>query len=138
MLSVGIVLCLFWGQGARAYGLDVAFIESEMVATAQWIAVNTDVEAVIAAHDIGALGYFGGRDILDLAGLVSPEVIPFIRDEARLSVYVGEAGGDYLMTLTGWYPDLEKAEERVFITEGKFAPQLGGTNMAVFRWHPGP
>jgi hypothetical protein len=40
---------------------------------------------LIAAHDIGALGYFGQRNLLDLAGLISPEVIPFIRDEDRLA-----------------------------------------------------
>ncbi len=52
--------------------------------TSLWVHAHTDSADLIAAHDIGALGYFGGRPILDLAGLVNPEVIPFIRDQEKL------------------------------------------------------
>ncbi|NUM46834.1 MAG: hypothetical protein HUU38_19180, partial [Anaerolineales bacterium] len=137
-LIVGVVLVLFWMQGARAFALDVAFIETEMVATARWVAENTEADALIAAHDIGALGYFGERDLLDLAGLVSPEVIPFIRDEARLAEYLHGAGAGYLITLQGWYPALESGEAAVFVTGGAFALPLGGTNMAVYVWRGHP
>jgi hypothetical protein len=130
----GIVLVIFWGQGARAYALDVAFIESEMVVAAQWVAANTEADARIAAHDIGALGYFGQRDILDLAGLVSPEVISMIRDETRLKAYLDQAEVDYLFTLQGWYPGLEEGQPVRFVTGGLFAPILGGTNMVVYSW----
>jgi hypothetical protein len=82
--------CFLWG--ARFYADDVSFIEEEMVATAKWIAANTPADAVIAAHDIGALGYFDRHRILDLAGLVSPEVVPFIRDETRLAPSSARSG----------------------------------------------
>jgi len=131
---VGLVLVLFWLQGARAYGLDVAIIESEMVTTAHWVADNTEADELVAAHDIGALGYFGERDILDLAGLVSPDVIPFIRKEDRLSGYLDAEGADYFMTLKGWYPSLEEGKKVIFVTGGEFSPILGGTNMVVYRW----
>lgn len=133
-LSVGVVLLVFWGLGARSYALDVAVIESEMVETARWVAENTEADALIAAHDIGALGYFGGREIVDLAGLVSPEVIAFIRDEARLAAYLDRRGAAYLVTLEGWYPSLEAAAEMVYRTEGEFSPALGGANMVVYQW----
>ncbi|HEX2697528.1 MAG TPA: hypothetical protein VHM28_07435, partial [Anaerolineales bacterium] len=68
---------LFIVLGARSYGEDVGLIESEMVVTAKWVAANLPPGAVIAAHDIGALGYFDKHELIDLAGLVSPEVIPF-------------------------------------------------------------
>jgi hypothetical protein len=133
-LIAGVVLIVFWVQGARAYALDVAFIESEMVRTARWVAENAEPDALIAAHDIGALGYFGGRDLLDLAGLVSPEVIPFMRDEVRLEGYLDSAGANYLITLQGWYPGLEQGREVVFVPEGEFAVSLGGTHMAIYAW----
>ena len=117
--------------------MDVAFIESEMVATAQWVALNTEKDALVAAHDIGALGYFGERDLLDLAGLVSPEVIPFIRDEKQLATYLDVEGADYLITLGGWYPQIEDREAVLFVTEGAFSPLQGGTNMVIYRWVPG-
>jgi len=102
----GIVLVSFWGLGGRGYANDVGFIETEMVATAHWVASHTPQDALLAAHDIGALGYFGGRDLLDMAGLVSPEVIVFIRDEDRLRDYLTEKGVRYLVTFPSWYPDL--------------------------------
>jgi hypothetical protein len=134
--ALGVVLGLFWIIGARTYASDVAIIESEMVDTAQWVAQNTPPHALIAAHDIGAQGYFGQRDLLDLAGLVSPEVIPFIRDEMALERYLDAQNADYLVTFPDWYPLLSSKGERIFQTHGRFSPALGGENMSVYRWHP--
>lgn len=134
LLSTGIVLLTFWVLGARAYGRDVAFIESEMVDTAQWVAQHLEPDALVAAHDIGALGYFGNRELLDLAGLVSPDVIPFIRDEDRLSAYLNSEEASYLMTFPGWYPTLVTLAEPVYLSNGVFSPLQGGENMMVFRW----
>jgi len=36
---------------------------------------------VVATPDIGALGYFSQRRIVDLAGLVTPEMVPYLRRE---------------------------------------------------------
>ena len=107
-LITGVVVIIFYFFGSQAYARDVAIIETEMVNTANWIQANTSPEARIAAHDIGALGYFTNRDIFDLAGLISPDVIPFIRDEVLLEAYLDYKQPDYLMTLAGWYPYLEK------------------------------
>lgn len=134
-VSLSILLVSFWLIGGRAYARDVAVIESEMVAAAQWIAENTPPDALVAAHDIGALGYFGERRLVDLAGLVSPQVIPFIRDESRLASYLNQAGVSYLMSFPGWYPDLVRSKTPVFQTHGKFSPLLGGENMRVYPWH---
>ncbi len=133
-LSTALVLLAFWFQGGMAYGRDVAVIESEMVATALWVAGNTPEDALIAAHDIGALGYFAGRDLLDLAGLVSPEVIPFIRDEPLLADHLSRSGAAYLVTLQGWYPLLEGIGSPVFRSDAPYSPALGGTNMVVYAW----
>jgi hypothetical protein len=133
--ALGAVLGLFWIIGARTYANDVAIIETEMVTTAQWVAENTSPDALIAAHDIGALGYFSQRDLLDLAGLVSPEVIPFIRDETALKRYLDAQKADYLVTFPDWYPVLSSKGELIYRTSGKFSPAHGGENMAVYRWH---
>jgi len=121
-------------MGARAYGQDVATIETEMVATARWVANNTPEDALIAAHDIGALGYFGNHRLLDLAGLVSPEVIPFIRDEKRLVAFLNQNRVDYLVTFPSWYPYLVRQGELIYQSQGVFSPVQGGDNMAVYRW----
>lgn len=131
--GIAAVWLVFIGMGANAYSMDVAIIESEMVTTSKWIRDNTNPEDVIAAHDIGALGYFGNRDILDLAGLISPEVIPFIRDEAMLEKFIFSNDASYLMTFPGWYPKITENLEAVFKTESDYSPRAGGENMAVFR-----
>lgn len=133
-ISTSLVLVAFWLLGARAYGRDVALIESEMVDTARWLAENTEKEAVIAAHDIGAIGYFSERQMLDLAGLVSPEVISFLRDETQLAKYLDQKGATYLVTFPGWYPKLTLQATPVYRTNGKFSPEQGGENMIVYRW----
>lgn len=134
VVLIAAVNVSFYGLGASTYAGDVAIIESEMVDTAKWIQQNTEPDALIAAHDIGALGYFGQRDLVDLAGLVSPEVTPFIRDEAKLGEFVTRVGADYLMTFPGWYPELSQKGERIYASQARFAQDQGGENMAVYRW----
>jgi hypothetical protein len=105
-----------------------------MVATARWVDANLPPDAVIAAHDIGALGYFDHHPLIDLAGLVSPEVIPFIRDEARLAAFLDRRHANYLIAFPAFYPVLSRASEPVFTTGGAFAPALGEKNMTVYLW----
>jgi hypothetical protein len=131
---IGVVLISFWILGGRAYAWDVAVIETEMVTVANWVANNTDEDSLIAAHDIGAMGYFGGRDLVDLAGLVSPEVIPIIRNEPALSAYLDTKDADYLVTFPGWYEQLVNNRILIYNTQGSFSPAMGGENMSVYRW----
>lgn len=135
LISGLVVLAAFWVLGLRGYAMDVAVIESEMVTTAHWVADNTEPGSLVGAHDIGALGYYGERDLVDLAGLVSPEVIPFIRDESRLGSFLDEHSADYLVTFPGWYPDLVVRSALIYQTKQEFSPAMGGENMAVFRWN---
>jgi hypothetical protein len=78
--------------------------------------------------------------VLDMAGLVSPQVIPFIRDENRLRSWLDANDTDYLVTFPGWYPTLTGSldGQRVFVTGGPYSPAQGGENMTVYRWRPEP
>jgi hypothetical protein len=113
-LSVAITILAFVIVGARAYTTDVSIIEGEMVSVARWLDANAAPDDLIAAHDIGAIGYFTRRPLLDLAGLVSPEVIPFIRDEARLAALMRQRGATYLVTFPSWYSRLTSQLEPAF------------------------
>jgi hypothetical protein len=105
-----------------------------MVPAARWLAANTPGDALVAAHDIGAIGYYSQRDLIDLAGLISPEVIPFIRDEQALAAYLDRRGAAFLVTFPGWYPEMVIRGEVLYMTGGLFAPKAGGENMLVYRW----
>jgi hypothetical protein len=133
-ISLSLVTLFFWLTGASAYAQDVAIIESEMVTAARWVADHTSPGALVAAHDIGALGYFGQRRILDLAGLVSPEVIPILRDERALADLLDQRRADYLVSFPGWYPQLTRDLPPVFATRGRFSPAAGGENLVIYRW----
>jgi hypothetical protein len=128
------VLALFWLLGMQSYLADVSMIDGEMVLTASWLEANTSEEDLIAAHDIGAIGYFTQRSILDLAGLVSPDVIPFIRDEPELARFLDQECPRFLVTFPDWYPHLVRMGELVFQTNTPLTREMGGENMAVYRW----
>ncbi len=134
LLLLAVIPLSFLVLGMRAYQNDVAIIESEMVQSARWIAENTAPEGVIAAHDIGALGYYGNRRILDLAGLINPEVIPIITNTSALSAYIHEKKVDYLVIFPGWYhPSLQIDGLQIFQTTEKYSTDSGGANMEIWK-----
>ena len=133
-LSLAMVTFLFIVLGARAYARDVAFIEQEMVAAAKWTASNIPPDAILAVHDIGAMGYFDEHQLIDLAGLITPEVIPFIRDEDRLTAYLDQNNADYLIAFSDLYPQMETGREVVFVTNGAIATEVDWVRMTIYRW----
>jgi len=132
--SIVMLVFAFIFLGAQSYAKDVAVIESEMVVTANWVAANLPPDALIAAHDIGALGYFDYHELIDLAGLVSPDVIPFIRDEPQLANYLNQSNADYLIAFPEFYPFLTENAETVFETNSAITRTFGQKNMVIYLW----
>ena len=140
-IAVLILLFTFWIIGARTYAADVGFIEGEMVAVARWLEANTPSNALIAVHDIGAVGYLVDRPLLDLAGLITPEVVPFIADEARLLAFMEEKGADYVVFFPDWSPAYARMSQDprlhpVYRTGYAWTSRQGHANMVVYetRW----
>lgn len=131
---VGVVTLLFWGMGAWTYARDVAFIENNMVLVARWSAVNLPPDALIAVHDIGAMGYFDQHALLDLAGLISPEVIPFMHDSQRLAEYFQEQGVAYLIIFPRTYPRLVSQAQPVFSAPKASAVPMDAEKLSVYFW----
>lgn len=95
-----------WGRGAMVFAANVALIEGQQVAAARWIAANTEPGAVVATHDIGAIAYFAGRPLVDLAGLASPELTDAPKDVPRVLDVIRQRGAAYVVILPAWYPPL--------------------------------
>ncbi|MFN7145709.1 MAG: hypothetical protein ACK4YP_18175, partial [Myxococcota bacterium] len=57
-------------------GRNARDIREQQVALGRWIAANVPEGAVVAANDVGALAYLGGRRLLDLEGIVSMKLLP--------------------------------------------------------------
>jgi hypothetical protein len=121
--------------GPATYRLDVRIINEEMVASAQWIAEHIPANDLLAVHDIGAVGYFAPRPILDLAGLVSPEIVPIINNEDALWTLMQQRGARYLMAFPDQVPGRDTDDSRLcplFTTNGTASPSVGGPNMSVY------
>jgi hypothetical protein len=131
VLLVIFVLAFQW-LGARQNAQDVILIETQMVRTAQWMNGNLSSDALVAVHDIGAIGYFTQNPLIDLAGLITPDVVPFIRDEAQLTQYLNDMGAEYLVTFPSWYPQM--IEERVVVFQAGLPEFPFDENMTVYRW----
>ncbi len=64
-----------------------------------WIAANTPPQAVIAVKDHGLLAYFTGRRVADLAGIMDPSVIGYLKAR-NLAPYLRDHDADYVILYT--------------------------------------
>ena len=131
---IAILCVVFTFIGARQNAFDVQWVETEMVATAQWVKQNLPADAVLAVHDVGAMGYFVSNPVVDLAGLVNPKVVAFIRDENRLSEYMDTESVDYLIVLPSFYPSLTSRSQPIFVGGQGPGSRKMDEHMQVYRW----
>jgi hypothetical protein len=82
-IAIAILLCIIliaplviqYDRQATLYGKAVGNINDMQVNIGYWLNENTPSDAVFAAHDAGALRFFSGRTMIDIAGLVSPDIV---------------------------------------------------------------
>lgn len=130
-----VMLCLVFSFiAARQNAYDVYWIESEMVGTARWVQKNIPSDALLAVHDIGALGYYVPNPILDMAGLISPEVVPFIRDSAKLIEYLDAKSTDYLIVFPGQYPKIVSQKTSLFTSGIEYDLLQFEDHIQVYKW----
>ena len=122
---------------ATRYGWAVQNINAMQVHLGRWVDTNLPRTARIAANDIGAIAYFSRREIIDLMGLVTPEIIPFRRrGELGVMRYLKEACPQYVIIFPAWFPQLASSPEtlepvyRVRLERNEVA---GAAEMVVYR-----
>jgi hypothetical protein len=131
---LGTMCIIFSYIGAHQNAYDVYWIESEMVQTAKWVQQNIPPDKLLAVHDIGALGYYVPNPMVDMAGLITPDVVPFIRDSAKLKDYLNLRSADYLIVFPGQYSKL--VAQRVPLFVSGLQPELlhFDDHIEVFQW----
>jgi hypothetical protein len=110
-LIVGyLALGLWFGVEHTARNVDDT--NTMHVAMAREVDSRLPADAILACHDIGAMGFFGGRRLLDLAGISSPEVLFWPRGadgQIPVSAIMAARQPPYLCVLDGWlgrlFPD---------------------------------
>jgi hypothetical protein len=90
-----------WGE---AYQRSAAEAHEDLGAMA--IELNQIVKPgeTVATHDIGAVSFFAEYRVMDLVGLVNPNVVPY-HEERNLMAYLERVRPDYLLTLPNWDRD---------------------------------
>lgn len=126
------------GPAAERYAWGVQNINAMQVHLGRWLDANTPRTATLAVNDIGAIAFFSRRPVIDLMGLVTPEILPYRRQgEADVIRYIGERCPDYVIIFPTWFPRL--AERRDLLVP-VYAVRLernevsGGPEMVVYRW----
>lgn len=101
-------------RGAPHYARTVANVEDSDVKMARWLAERVDPAAVLAVNDIGAMGYLLPNPLVDLAGIVDPEIRGDIATaqaagrpwEEGVLTFLERLRPDYLVVFPTWFPRL--------------------------------
>lgn len=102
-------------SGAEVYAKNVRDTTAMQVTIGRWVRDHAPPGSLLAVNDIGAIGFIADRPVLDLQGLVTPEILPR-RDMARrvdgtaprlVFEFIADHEPDYLIIFPEWYPDLD-------------------------------
>ena len=122
---------------AERYAWGVQNIEAMQVRLGRWVAANTPPGARLAVNDIGAIAFLSRRPVVDLMGLVTPEILPYRRQgEDGVIRFVTEVCPDYVIVFPTWFPrltartDVLEPVERVRLDRVEVS---GGPEMVVYR-----
>ena len=126
---VGVTAFAAW-QRQDFYAETCAYITERQVATARWIRDHLPPDAVVATHDVGALAFYSERRIVDMVGLVSPEMIANIGRTDKLIEYLQTQDVSHVAVLRSWY-EIDNVNP-LFMTD-KLRPEI----MELFLFAPG-
>jgi len=126
---------------ARLYAWNVDNINEMHVALGGWIVEHTPPDALLALNDIGAITYISERPVVDLAGLITPEVVPLLRlpdRDAHLAALLAQRDVQYVVIFPNWFPYLATRDdvlEPVHQVTLERNTICGGEKMVVYRTH---
>jgi hypothetical protein len=133
---------LYYGNFAIAIGKNTENINDQQVRIAKWIKTNVPRENTIALNDIGAITYLTKNRIVDMAGLVTPEILKYrtYRWEDNLdSIFylLKKNNVSYIIVYDHWYEDfLKRFSEnfsKVYTAYLRENTICGGYEMNVYR-----
>ncbi|MBI4417573.1 MAG: tetratricopeptide repeat protein [Ignavibacteriales bacterium] len=135
LVGAGIlaVLGLYFGletwNARESYKDHCTYVSDRQVKTAFWIRENLPDSAVVATHDVGALAFYSGRKIVDMVGLISPEMIARIGNLPATKQFLVERGVTHLAVLRNWF---EAVNVNPIFQTNEATPEI----MEVFAFEP--
>lgn len=136
LASILLIPAWLHGQAAVAagslYSEKCEYFRVRHERTGRWLAEHTPVDAVIATHDVGAIAFYSRRRIVDVVGIVQPEVVDHLgkSDYTRYLAELFEREGvTHLAMLRNWL--------EVSNVEPLFRAAPEPEFLEVFEWQPG-
>ena len=122
---------------ASRYGWAVQNINAMQVHLGRWVDGHLPRNGPIAVNDIGAIAYVSRREVIDLMGLVSPEVIRYQREgEAGVIRYVTERCPRHVIVFPAWFPRMTARRdllEPIYSVKLAHNTVSGADEMVVYR-----
>jgi len=122
---------------ADRYAWGVQNINAMQVHLGRWVDAHLPRSATLAVNDIGAIAYFSRRPVIDLMGLVTPEIRPYRRaGEAGVLRFVAERCPDFVIVFPTWFPELTARRELltpIYQVRLERNEVSGGPEMVVYR-----
>jgi len=116
--------------------LAVGNIDAMQVHLGHWVHAHTRADELVATNDIGAIGFFSRRPILDTVGLIEPGVVEHQLRGGHLLDYLAQRRPAYVIVFPNWYPDLVPRADvlkPVHSVRLKLNVICGGPEMVVYR-----
>jgi hypothetical protein len=115
-----------WTTMRWLYRGECEQIASNQLRVGEWIHESLSLDARVATHDVGAIGFAGGRNVVDLVGLITPELTGDYRHGEgalweALSTLSSEARPTHAAVIPAWMPYLARtlwAGERLWTVAG--------------------
>lgn len=135
---IAAIAIIFFGfqnyfDNKKFYIEQCKYINDRQVVAAKWIRDNTKETDIIGTHDVGAIAFYGQRKIIDVAGLVTPELINKLHDENYVEYmreYLKKNNVSYLAFLREWYRVVNQTP--LFMSPENTAQEV----MEVFKFNP--
>jgi hypothetical protein len=144
-ISIALVLILSVNSGvlfANVLGWNVENINDQQGRIGSWLKANLPDEKAFGMNDIGMIAYINKKYVVDMAGLVSPEVFKFQKmsyedGTKALFRFLRDKGVNYIIIYPDWYEyimnNYSNAFESVYSARLENNTICGGIEMFVYR-----
>jgi hypothetical protein len=141
---LGFFLWQHYGDWQR-HGFQVKKVTNLQGYLGRWAADHLPWDASIASREVGAIGFFSRRRIVDLGGAISPDALAYLRrpgsPDTNLLEYLEKARPSHLAIRPSDFPDLAQRADLLSpaVTATVTDPISGGeTTMALYEtpWAP--
>jgi len=99
-------------RAADRYAWGVQNINAMQVHLGHWVAGHVPPSARLALNDIGAIAFISRRPVIDLMGLVTPDILPYRREgEEGVARYLAEQCPQFVIVFPAWFPTMTSRRE---------------------------